>query len=326
MGKDKLKYGGNIMEMHKTKEIKMPLLENGLDFILHGLNELVDMKDKPNNGKYAILHIHAGTELILKARLKEEHWSLIFSKEPDIKAYNSGDFLGIYMDECIKRLNKVCSIVLLKPDIAALDNLRKTRNRIEHFQASYNPESLGSIVFQGLSVLMKFIESNFTNNSFSENEDQLLKCIWEKIRQTDKWIEIRMNAISLELSKHNNIVGCPVCHQKAAILDYGLECLFCGSKIDNPEEAANAYLTDYLGESEYEIVKEGGAWPLYECPNCDDETMVYDEDGDYICFNCGATYKYSELSSCGECGKLIPSDTEIDICDECLAYKINKND
>jgi len=316
------------MDNNAAKEVTMPLLENGLDFILHGLNELSEMDKKPNNGKYAILHIHAGTELVLKERLRQEHWSLIFSKEPDIKAYNSGDFLGIYMDECIKRLDKVCGIVFPKNDINALDTLRKRRNKIEHFKASYNSESLSSIIVNALSVLLNFINSHFEEDALSIEESTLLKDIRQKVGNIEEFVSIKMKEISTELLKHKNIVGCPVCHQKAAIPDEGLECLFCGTKINDPEEAANAYLTDYLGLSDYEIVKEGGEWPLYECPDCENETMVYDEDGHYICFNCGIIYNDSDLTACSECGKLFVATEDndgIDLCENCIDYKINKD-
>lgn len=130
--------------------------------------------------------------------------------------------------------------------------------------------------------------------------------------------------ITKKLSNSKKVVGCPVCHQKKAIPNEGLECLSCGTKIDNPEKAANAYLTDYLGKSEYRIVKEGGEWPLYECPNCDAETLVIDEDGNFICFSCGETYDSSDLSRCIECGQTMLKN-EMDLCENCLDYKINRD-
>jgi hypothetical protein len=51
--------------------------------------------------KYAVLHLQAATEVLLKVRLIREHWTLVF-KNPDkatLVSYASGDFISIRLDE-----------------------------------------------------------------------------------------------------------------------------------------------------------------------------------------------------------------------------------
>jgi hypothetical protein len=65
--------------MSDEHEITFTPLENGLDFILRALEYLADDPTK-RDLKYAVLHLHSGVELILKERLRREHWSLVFEK------------------------------------------------------------------------------------------------------------------------------------------------------------------------------------------------------------------------------------------------------
>jgi len=62
-------------------KIELNLLDNGLDFIIEGLKPTTRLwgYDKVESvWKYSVLNIFSGIELILKERLRREHWSLIF--------------------------------------------------------------------------------------------------------------------------------------------------------------------------------------------------------------------------------------------------------
>jgi hypothetical protein len=49
--------------------LEFTLVENGLDFVVKALGELRGDPD-PRNLKYAVLHLKAGTDLLLKGRLR----------------------------------------------------------------------------------------------------------------------------------------------------------------------------------------------------------------------------------------------------------------
>ena len=61
------------------------LLENSFSFILRAIQNLTDSseaedeKSKCEELKYTILHLWSGICLLLKARLCQEHWSLVVS-------------------------------------------------------------------------------------------------------------------------------------------------------------------------------------------------------------------------------------------------------
>ena len=50
------------------------------------------MAEAEANPKFALVHFCAGLELILKARLLREHWSLVVTSKPDLRKFQSGDF------------------------------------------------------------------------------------------------------------------------------------------------------------------------------------------------------------------------------------------
>ena len=79
------------------------LMDNALEFLNVAVDEI---QERP---KFSIIHFHAGVELIFKARLLAEHWSLVVTKrkEPDISEFESGEFQSVSIVESIQKLKKV---------------------------------------------------------------------------------------------------------------------------------------------------------------------------------------------------------------------------
>lgn len=91
------------------------------------------------------------------------------------------------------------------------------------------------------------------------------------------------------------------------------------------KDEANSFIEDVLKINEYECVKDGGEYPLYKCPNCGEEQLVYiKEEVIYKCFHCGYQREARELTRCCECGELFETEDEI-ICYECLKRKMEED-
>src|SRR5579862_1825648 len=91
--------------------IQLSMLENGLDFIASGLKHIAAPESKFDL-KYAVLHLSAGIELVLKDRLRREDWRLIFV-DPDQateSSFKSGNFKSVSLWDCLKRLEKHCPV------------------------------------------------------------------------------------------------------------------------------------------------------------------------------------------------------------------------
>ena len=82
---------------------------------------------------------------------------------------------------------------------------------------------------------------------------------------------------------------------------------------------AKEYIENELGINEYRCVKDGGEFPVYECPECGEEQLVHNtEKGTYHCFACDENYTDEDLAFCERCGSLMQRNGEIDICPACI--------
>ena len=63
---------------NQSEQLQLNLLDNALDSLLSAA-EAVQRNEGPRSLKEAVLHLGNGIELLVKARLAREHWSLIFS-------------------------------------------------------------------------------------------------------------------------------------------------------------------------------------------------------------------------------------------------------
>ena len=87
------------------KQIFNSLAKNAFDFLKQAIEEF----DK--SPKYSVIHFCAAVEMILKARLMTEHWSLIVSKpeQANLVRFLAGEFASVTMDESRTRLrDKMC--------------------------------------------------------------------------------------------------------------------------------------------------------------------------------------------------------------------------
>ena len=325
------------------------MLENGLDFIL---NSIIHLQEAEKNGisedlqakelKYALLNLSSGIELVFKSRLKNEHWTYIFADMNTAKRKNylDGSLKTVDSSTAIERLENLCEYSFLDKHKSALKKLREARNRFEHGEIDNNQRAIESIINNAIVVIAKFIQDNYAEfempNSmehvgFTKKEKDLYKKLVNEIAKLNKHHDDAVNlakARALDITLEEDLMICPECGEKLlrhVNEDENCECYFCGYS-DLPEETARKYVENVLNISEYEEVKNGGEFPIYKCPNCESEAMVYIEsDNIYKCFNCGIRYDKDELESCDYCGQLYwLEESEMPFCEKCADYLKNK--
>lgn len=105
------------------------LVLNALDFLRASVR---DLQYRP---KYSVIHFCAGLELLFKARLSCEHWSLLATTPGAIKlaSFRRGEFHSVSLDEAIRRLQNVAGEALTSEEIACFGQVREHRNRLVHF-------------------------------------------------------------------------------------------------------------------------------------------------------------------------------------------------
>lgn len=74
-----------------------------------------------------------------------------------------------------------------------------------------------------------------------------------------------------------------------------------------------------LDISAYECGKDGAEFPVYSCPECGEEQLVYDANTQrYHCFACDENYTDDDLAFCERCGALMRRNGEPVVCETCI--------
>lgn len=82
---------------------------------------------------------------------------------------------------------------------------------------------------------------------------------------------------------------------------------------------ATEFVEKELEISAYECGKDGGEFPVYECPECGEEQLAYDADTHrYHCFACDENFTDEELTFCERCGSLMRRNNDTPICQNCI--------
>jgi hypothetical protein len=76
----------------------------------------------------AVLHLQAAAEVLLKARLIHEHWSLVFQDPGNAtrRKFESGDFNSVGLADTVKRLRDVLGIDVGEKAESALARLSES--------------------------------------------------------------------------------------------------------------------------------------------------------------------------------------------------------
>jgi hypothetical protein len=314
-------------ERPKNSSLEFTLLENGLDFIAKALDEL---RGEPTarNLKYAVLHLKAGTDLLLKERLRMEDWRLLFENvdDADEQRFAEGDFVSPGTTEVIKRLRDNTRVQLTSSRKRTLRRLRMLRNRIEHFAVRDAKESVMAVALQTLGFALDFIGAEIEPEGLEGQAVKDLDAIREGLREATAFVEERWNAIREALAGHEAVIDCYRCGERAFALSDGARCYFCGYQV-KAEEGAAEYAWLVLGSSSYDVA-DGGEWAVSECSTCSAETLLdlgppddADDRDRWVCFTCGSAWRDGELRNCTSCGALHAQ--EMDLCSDCWEYKIS---
>lgn len=242
--------------MKKEIKIEFDLLENGLDFINNSLNPILESKNEYEL-KYSILHISSGIELILKEILRNEHWSLIFEKvdSANLNHLSTGDFQSALFETVLNRLEKIAEVQISEEAKKYIRDLRKKRNRIEHFAFNENDLAIKSIASNVLSNILEIIKKNIDIKEYSFKSQELFKEILKKSTRFEEFTSLLNSKLKPELDKLRiqkiKILDCPECFQHTLPIDGDLKCLFC-EYTDSPENVAHKYIENVLEISEYE--------------------------------------------------------------------------
>jgi hypothetical protein len=274
----------------------LDVAQNAFDFLLDAAERAAagGMRDY----KYAILHLSAAVELLLKARLEQEHWSLLFADTDKATpaALQSGNFRSVDFDVARRRLENICGVLV---DDSATKNLRNIRNQIEHFRVDIEAPQVKSLLATGISFFLDFCRRELPDVLAQIDSGEMDRLI-AFLREFEDFVRERLLAIQPELAAATSVWTCPRCRQEALILgDADPHCAFCTSTM-SPE-----FVKTNLGEGPADGI----------CLSCGSDNLCIvlfnNEDGVCVCTSCGSTQRV-----CLACGNHFFG--EGDWCSTCL--------
>jgi len=189
----------------KTKQkLKWNLVDNAIDFVRAAVEtffhhpvprpernpgySLVDQSPEtpPNDRayKYAILHLHAGILLLLKARLFSTHESLIFATVDNPRT-KQGEMRTVGLTQALARLELWAKVDIEKSDRDQVVALQRLRNQIEHYEVHLQPEEAQAVITQNVEFVYRFLRDHLSINL----QDQVSARAWlmvEKLRGVEE--------------------------------------------------------------------------------------------------------------------------------------------
>ena len=245
--------------------------------------------------KYAVLHLQAATEVLLKARLVREHWSLVF-KDPGSatrSALEQGKFDSCSMNATLDRLVSIVGVPITAMQREAIKDLAETRNALTHYGHTANAYAVEARAARVLGFLLDFVPLHLHPVLSSEAQlvEDTMEAVREKLRDIEALVKNRMQELTGVLSGHEDrTVICPQCRQWALVVGGGdpVTRRFCLAFLA-PIDAVILYWMDILGQDEY--------LGAVDCPTCNTEDVVVwvttaaDKTAEVgLCFQCGVVY------------------------------------
>jgi hypothetical protein len=250
------------------------LIANATDFLK---SATADLSARP---KHSVIAFYTAIELILKARLMAEHWTLVVSKNADRGSFAKGDFVSVSFDEACARLQSVIGSPLPDDAKAIFNSLRKHRNKMVHFyhEGETDKNALENIALEqllGWRALVSLMEnqwqSTFANMAFD------ITAIDMGFAEHRLYAKAKFESLAERLKgitdSGGSLVACRSCTFEAAERDEELEAIFSSRCL-----VCNAYRR----------------WMVTPCPSCS-ENMTNEGDDGAVCENCETRFSIGEL-------------------------------
>ena len=225
------------------------------------------------------------------------------------EALKTGDFKSVDFETACGRLKSIATVSLEKPTLDHLNELRKLRNRVQHFAIDVDLEQVRSPAAKGVNFALTFCDDNL-EDQIGPPQKLVMEKIHDHLKTFEKFVSERLDQIKDELKQGTELIECPKCWETTLVI--GVKephCPFCTYK---PEPQTLACELSEDGE-------------VKECPKCCAPTcgLIIKanfslECPNYLCISCGEGDSDNHpYLVCDRCSHL--HSGEKNICDSCLS-------
>lgn len=297
----------------QLKAVFSALVGNGLDFFVRSAQEL------DQEQKFAIAHFATGLELILKARLFHEHWTLI-ATDPHRCAWTSvrdGTVRTIQASDLCAAITTTTGTSLTH-ESRAFRAVFDHRNRVLHWAPQ---DDIGLTVAEQCLAWhhLRALLTTSWAHVFATYKLRIEEV--ERLLRTHRiYLAVRFQRLEPELKgfeKAGLIVRCPSCEFRAGVANQApgrvrpFECQVCGygataleMKGGVLEHREREEILDELDPIPMLSPKEMSTYEpdRGHCGEClDHEATVAPDGGEYVCVECGARFERATATNCEYC-------------------------
>ena len=207
-----------------SERISFELLKNAFDYVLSAAEYANE--GTPSCFKYAVIHLDAGLELLIKARLEKVHWALLFAdiREANTPSFRSGDFRSVDFETAIKRLKHIDMVEIEESIVHNLRELRAIRNRLQHSGVDEELDRVKKLFLMGANLFLDFHRINFSD--YPEiSMGRTMDGIMDRLRGVEGFTDMRLTTIQAGLLNISPVT-CFRCFEETLVIR-GEEILYC---------------------------------------------------------------------------------------------------
>ncbi|MFH8692847.1 hypothetical protein ACH4EC_39185 [Streptomyces anulatus] len=323
-------------QAERAGDVHFPPVSNGLDYLVSVVEHLEGGREPSSRDmKYAVLHLAAGAEVLLKARLQMVHWSLVFTNPGDAtrEALENGTLTSCSPEETRKRLTNMAGIKFSQTEKDALSGLAKRRNALQHYGLVGESAKAGkveSVTAQVLNFLISFVGEHILELIMDEEERHHAEIDMDRIRggvrTIQGYVAERMKDLAPVLGPiRARTLQCPQCRQFAltptmvkGVPDWcqsevSLSPMYCHLCVEgySAQGLALGYAVHVLDRAVPDASYDGDA--PNRCPVCEISSLVRGartaaapETTIDFCFHCANVV--DGLQECQRCGFIYTTD------------------
>lgn len=318
------------------------MVESAFDF----LNQSRDALEK--KPKYAVIHFATAIELILKARLMREHWSLLIAKEKldsvSRSEFQRGEAKTVAVEQLFSRLENIAAAPIPAGAVKAFKDIAAHRNRMVHFfheaasDAAEEKEraKVTAELLTGWFYLLRLVQG--WKEHFAEFNPQMFT-IEAKMRTMRSYLKVSYDALKPQIDEikgdGTEFRGCPNCGYESARVEpvddaiANTSCLVCSLndtqvKMPCPQDDCSGTLNltgwntcnepcDACGEQ---------ADTAQVAQFLDDNPEEYPDHTPKNCANCQGSATVVEHSSIFICTVCLCHGDDLPLCEWCNEYQL----
>ena len=328
----------NPSSFPSEQELFQGLVKSAFEFLQRSIEEF------STSTKFSVIHFAISIELLFKAKLLQEHWSLLLDK-PDNATKTSflkGEAKTITLDQAIERLNRIASISIAQEAKSTFLKIASHRNKMVHFA---HAGEVDASQLDGQTLIaeeqcagwlaIRILLSQWPEfNDFREDIRSISRLMEGHRVYLQKVFDSKINDLEEHRRAGYRVALCPSCRFESVKILYAIGavseancvvCRFSGSEIvvscSNEDCKKDICFSSYDG-------------PPPECPNCANvvsavdirdqldtgEPLTKDNYCDHIDINCPQCSGYHTVVEhhciyvCTEC---YFEDEEIGVCEWC---------